>query len=103
MRPASSCSVKVEGRQDYNQARNEAVEWLNDRGFVAEKETLGKFGSNKGQIIGMQTIDKKVGYRIEFDSRYGAHINVFAGKEKGVILFKGDQDTVNNIIKKLNR
>lgn len=103
VRPASSCSVKVECRQDYNQARNEAVEWLNDRGFVAEKETLGKFGPNKGQIIGMQTIDKKVGYRIEFDSRHGAHINVFAGKEKGVILFNGDQDTVNNIIKKLNR
>ncbi|WAX80208.1 polymorphic toxin-type HINT domain-containing protein [Streptomyces sp. KMM 9044] len=68
---------------DFNRARNQALTWLSSRGFKAEKVTLGKFGTIKGKPIGRQTANGKVGFRIEFDDRHGAHINVWAGKEKG--------------------
>ena len=69
--------------KDFNQARNAAVEWLETRGFKAEQATLGKFGENAGKPIGMKTADGSVGFRVEYDARNGAHINVWAGKEKG--------------------
>ncbi|MFJ4964328.1 hypothetical protein ACIP6P_18060 [Streptomyces sp. NPDC088729] len=68
---------------DFNRARNQALKWLNSRGFRAEKVKLGKFGTIKGKPIGMQTADGKTGFRIEFDDRSGAHINVWSGREKG--------------------
>lgn len=83
---------------DFNQARNQALEWLSSRGFKAEKVTLGKFGTIKGKPIGMQTADGKVGFRIEFDDRHGAHINVWAGKEKGPhYQFQGKEATVTKL------
>lgn len=36
-----------------------------------------------GQPVGMQTIDSKTGFRVEYDERSGAHINVWSGKTKG--------------------
>ncbi|MBM7570654.1 hypothetical protein [Aquibacillus albus] len=56
---------------------------MEQRGFKSEKQTFGKFGYTKNEPIGRQTNDGKVGFRIEHDSRSGAHINVWAGKEKG--------------------
>ena len=42
------------------------------------------------------------GYRIEFDVRNGAHINVFAGKEKGPhFLFPGNENSVNSVLRQL--
>jgi hypothetical protein len=84
--------------EDYNQARNAAIEWLEQRGFKAETETLGRFGDTKGKPIGMQTSDGKKGFRVEFDDRNGAHINVWNGKEKGPhFLFKGTKEDVIKI------
>jgi len=84
---------------DYNQARNAALEWLNQRGFKAEAQTIGKFGDNAGKPIGMQTADGKTGFRVEFDKRSGAHINVWSGKEKGPhFKFNGTQSQVNKIV-----
>ncbi|MGW9479231.1 polymorphic toxin-type HINT domain-containing protein [Saccharomonospora azurea] len=68
---------------DFNQARNRALGWLVPRGFKAEKVKLGRFRQIEGKPVGMQTANNKVGFRIEFDERSGAHINVWAGKEKG--------------------
>lgn len=46
----------------------------------------------------MQTADGKVGFRVEFDSRSGAHINVWSGKEKGPhFTFEGARKTVAKI------
>lgn len=60
----------------------------------------GKFGPNKGLPIGRQTLDGKVGFRVEFDSRHGAHINVWAGKQKDTIQFSGDEDYVDKIVRR---
>ena len=46
----------------------------------------------------MQTLNGKVGFRIEFDERSGAHINMWAGKEKGPhVHFDGSEKTVEKI------
>ncbi|WP_375709701.1 RHS repeat-associated core domain-containing protein [Pseudomonas atacamensis] len=62
--------------EHFEQARNKALEWLESNGFKAEKPTIGKFGTNAGKVVGMQTADGKTGYRIEYDERSGANINV---------------------------
>ncbi|MBF7993028.1 PAAR-like domain-containing protein [Rahnella laticis] len=67
----------------FEQAMNKALEWLEARGFKAEKVNTGKFGSTNGKAVGMTTADGKTGYRIEYDERSGSHINVFSGKDKG--------------------
>lgn len=86
---------------DYNQAFNQALDWLEARGFKAETQTIGKFGPNAGKGIGMQTMDGKVGFRVEFDARSKAHINVWAGKEKGPhFKFEGTPKTVNKIVRR---
>jgi len=95
---------------DYEKARNAAMDWLHKRGFRAEKPTEGKFGPNKGKAIGMQSADGRKGFRVEFDKRSGAHINVWdhdmprtgKGNPKGYphFKFKGDQESVNKIVKR---
>jgi len=65
---------------DFNQAQNAAVHWLEARGFKAEQATFGKFGDNAGTPIGMKSADGKSGFRVEYDDRHGAHINVWSGK-----------------------
>ncbi|WP_328427491.1 polymorphic toxin-type HINT domain-containing protein [Streptomyces sp. NBC_00443] len=83
---------------DFNQARNQALEWLSSRGFKAERVTLGKFGTIKGKPVGMQTANGKAGFRIEFDERSGAHINVWSGKEKGPhFQFNASEATVTKL------
>lgn len=48
----------------------------------------------------MKTADGSVGFRVEYDARNGAHINVWAGKEKGPhFTFEGSQSKVDQIVK----
>ncbi|OCG58052.1 hypothetical protein A9G40_10780 [Gilliamella sp. Nev3-1] len=85
-------------KDSYQRAMNKALKWLEKRGFKAEKINTGKFGSIKGKPVGMTTADGKTGFRIEYDERSGAHINVFSGKEKGEhFLF----DATESIVTKL--
>ena len=98
-------SVKLGGLRggsafkDFNQARNAALQWLEGRGFKAEQATLGRFGANTGRPIGMKSADGKSGFRVEFDERHGAHINVWSGKKKETFTFQGKQSTVDEIVK----
>ncbi|OLF13453.1 hypothetical protein BU204_27005 [Actinophytocola xanthii] len=90
--------VHNDDEDDYNQAINKALSWLDERGFKAEKATIGRFGTIAGKPIGMQTADGKTGFRIEFDDRNGAHINVWSGKEKGPHFnFNASEATVTKI------
>jgi len=77
-----------------------AMAWLTPRGFKSEKPNLGKFGSTKGKPVGRTTCDGKTGFRVEYDERSGAHINVFSGKEKGPhFLFDASEKTVTKLQK----
>ncbi|MFJ6213451.1 hypothetical protein ACIQGZ_08990 [Streptomyces sp. NPDC092296] len=44
---------------DYNQAMDKALKWINQRGFSTKRPTIGKFGTIQGKPIGMQTSDEK--------------------------------------------
>ena len=91
-------------RDSYEQAMKKAMEWLTERGFKAEKVRLGKFGSTAGNPVGMQTADGKCHFRVEFDERSGAHINVQAGKEKGPhFLFDATEKTVTKLQRRFGR
>ena len=85
--------------RDFDQARNAAVGWLEGRGFKAEQATLGKFGDNAGRPVGMKSADGKSGFRVEFDERHGAHINVWSGKHKDTFTFQGNQPMVDQLVK----
>lgn len=67
--------------KNFNDAQANAMSWLRDRGFDPTKAqpNISKF---TGEVNGLK-MDGNIGFRIEFDARNGAHINVFAGKEKG--------------------
>ncbi|WP_406417112.1 polymorphic toxin-type HINT domain-containing protein [Streptomyces sp. NBC_00842] len=95
---ATPVLVHNDGGDDFNQSMHKALEWLESRGFKAEKPTIGKFGTIRGKPIGMQTVDGKTGFRIEFDQRNGAHINVWAGKEEGPhFTFDASEATVTKL------
>jgi hypothetical protein len=89
---------------DFNNATNQALQWLRQNGSDTSQpigNVLGKFGSNAGQPIGMRFADGGM-YRIEFDARSGAHINVGIGKLKGPhILFEGNEKTVETLRSRL--
>jgi RHS repeat-associated protein len=109
----------VEHFDDYNKARNAAMDWLEKRGYRGEEKNIGKMrlDPNKGKAVGMTDKSGKIGFRIEYGEvvmKDGSrvlkpHINVFdktVKKEfqKGPhFTFPGDQKHVNNIIKKFNR
>lgn len=90
--------------ESYEQARNSAVQWLTARGFKAEKLKLGKFKDIENKPIGMQSTDNKTGYRIEYDERNGAHINVWSGKVKGPhFKFPGDKSYVDKLTRSFEK
>ena len=92
--------LKCGSTSSYEQARNKALKWLEERGFKAERVNIGKFGSTRGKPVGMTTADGKTGFRIEYDERSGAHINVFSGKDKGEhFLFDASESVVTKLQK----
>jgi hypothetical protein len=52
-----------------------------ERGFKAEKRNPAKFGKQK--YNGMTNADGTLGYRVKYDAKHGAHINVFDSSQKG--------------------
>jgi len=87
----------------FNGAMNEALGWLESQGVTElTSPTLARLGPDKGLPIGMKTADGFAGYRIEFDARSGAHINVWAGKANAPhIKFTGNENSVKSVIRQL--
>jgi hypothetical protein len=82
------------------QARNAALSWLEKRGFKVEKLNPAKFGNHK--FNGMTNIESTLGYRVEYDNKHGAHINVFDKSKKGfggksTFTFGGSKSLVDTI------
>jgi hypothetical protein len=72
---------------------------------LAEEVKLGRFAYTKDKPYGMKTKDGKRGFRVEYDEKIGAHINVFSGKEKETphYPFDATEKTVKKIQKKFLR
>ena len=97
----SEILVHNTGGDDFNTAIQSALEWLKSQGVDVGKPSgtfTGKFGPNKGKPIGVR-FEGGGFYRIEYDARSGAHINVGVKKIKGPhIQLEGSQKTVNKVI-----
>lgn len=94
----------------YEQARNKAFDLI-DLG-VDSKPYVGRLESSAGygKIVGRQSSDGKVRWRLDFDPSKGVRINVedFSGgkgsrAEKYVIPFEGGERLFKSLLKHLNR
>jgi hypothetical protein len=84
-------AMEIRRVNTYGHAINAALEWLRSHGVTSLDEA---FEARKGGF-GMRTLGGASGYRLEFDTRSGAHINVWHHKMKGPhILFQGNQQDV---------
>ena len=77
----------------YGDAIQAALDWLSKRGIVnldeAFEARLGGFG--------MRVLGGSSGYRIEFDQRSGAHINVWHHKDPGPhFTFRGNEQDIKS-------
>ena len=66
--------------------------------------------AGNGKIIGRQSADGKVGWRLDYDPVKGTHINTWDWRNgkgvegsKMVIPFKGNEDLYRALLKQLNR
>jgi len=93
----------------YEQARNKALEIIGDLGPESKPYT-GRLGVGQGKIVGRQSANGKVRWRLDYDPVKGPHINIEdfrAGKKtaatKIAIPFEGDLKTIETLLKHLNR
>ena len=82
-------------------AINHALDWLRGQGVDVTKlePYTYKFG---GKGMALPGTKGAVGFRVEFDARNGAHVNVMNRKAIGPHLrFKGNQKSVNTLLRRL--
>jgi len=100
-------SDAIDASKDFNKARNKAVKWLDEKGFKATEPNIGGVKATEGKAVGMKGKNaegKNSGFRVEYDEKNGAHINVFSGKDKGPhFTFPASEKTVNKIQKKYEK
>lgn len=95
----------------WEQARNKVLNIVGDLGADA-KPVVGRLGSSagNGKIVGRQSADGKVGWRLDYDPDKGIHINVWDytnGKGPGKAIkqvqpFNGDEQTFKTLLNQLN-
>ncbi|WP_316719939.1 polymorphic toxin-type HINT domain-containing protein [Terrisporobacter petrolearius] len=108
---ATCGEVVLSKEKSYERARNKALNILGDLG-PGSKPVKGRLKTSRGngKVIGRQSADGKVRWRLDYDPKKGAHINVedFRGGKKGkgkkyAIPFKGNEATYESLLKHLNR
>jgi hypothetical protein len=83
--------------RNYNDAIRAALDWL--RGQHVQLDEA--FESRPGGF-GMRSVDRSGGYRVEFDDRSQAHINVWSHGQKGPhYKFPGNEQAVRSIWRQL--
>jgi hypothetical protein len=97
--------------KQYEQARNKALDLVGDLG-PNSKPYIGtlKSSAGYGKVIGRQSADGKVRWRLDYDPNKGTHINIEdfrngkgANARKIVIPFEGNESTFKSLLKHLNR
>lgn len=83
---------------NFDQAIKAALAWLHANGVTHLDEA---YESRRGGF-GMRTLDRSGGYRIEFDDRSQAHINVWSHHAHGPHLhFPGNENVVKSLWRQL--
>jgi RHS repeat-associated protein len=59
---------------------------------------VGRTGPFSGKVTGQKSADGSRGFRIDYDSNKGAHVNWWNGKQKGAIPFDGGLDHAKRIV-----
>ncbi|TNT82864.1 hypothetical protein FIB84_18710, partial [Escherichia coli] len=98
--------------KNWETARNKALDLVGNLG-ADSKPVIGRLevSAGNGKVIGRQSSDGKVGWRVDYDPEKGTHINIWdysQGKGPGkavkqVILFEGNEKSFETILKQLNR
>lgn len=97
--------------KSYEQARNKAFDIIGDLGYDS-KPLYGRLKSSKGnrKIIGRQSANEKLRWRLDYDTNKGTHIDIedFRGGKgskstKIAIPFDGDKKTFQSLLKHLNK
>ncbi|WP_373665398.1 hypothetical protein SPSIL_002660 [Sporomusa silvacetica DSM 10669] len=99
----------LEKVKSYEQARNKALDLVGNLG-PDSKPYVGRLGTGEGSIVGRQSADGKVRWRLDYDPEKGPHINVEDFRNgkgdnaiKVAIPFAGDIKTVEELLKYFNR
>ncbi len=97
--------------KNWERARNKAIDIVGGLG-ADSLPVIGRMEISEGynKVIGRQSNDKKIGWRVDYDPQKGVHINIWnytkgkgIGKaEKIVIPFEGNEETFVNIVNQLN-
>ncbi len=95
----------------YEQARNKALDLAGDLGSNSQPYTgTLKSSDGYGQVVGRQSADGKVRWRLDYDPNKGTHINIEdfrngkgANAKKIAIPFEGNESTFKSLLKHLNR
>jgi hypothetical protein len=83
--------------KNYNEAIRTALDWLRAEKVLLEEAFEAKMGG-----FGMRSLDGSGGYRVEFDNRSQAHINVWSHGQKGPhYLFPGNDAAVRSVWRQL--
>ncbi|MFZ4835187.1 hemagglutinin repeat-containing protein [Rouxiella sp. Mn2063] len=98
--------------KNWESARNKALDIVGNLG-ADSKPVIGRLevSAGNGKVIGRQSGDGKVGWRVDYDPEKGTHINIWdysQGKGPGkaikqVIPFEGNEKSFETILKQLNR
>ena len=82
---------------NYNEAVRAALDWLRDEQVILDEAFEAKMGG-----FGMRSFDGSGGYRIEFDQRSQAHVNVWSHSRKGPhYVFPGNESAVRSLWRQL--
>ncbi|WP_180956639.1 RHS repeat-associated core domain-containing protein, partial [Bacillus canaveralius] len=95
----------------YEQARNKALDLVGDLGPNSKPYTgTLKSSAGYGKVVGRQSADGKVRWRLDYDPNKGTHINIEdfrngkgANARKIVIPFEGNENTFKSLLKHLDR
>lgn len=98
--------------KNWESARNKALDIIGNLG-ADSKPVIGRLevSAGNGKVIGRQSSDGKVGWRVDYDPEKGTHINIWdysQGKGPGkaikqVIPSEGNEKSFETILKQLNR
>ncbi len=102
----------LKAEKNWETARNKAISMVGDLG-ADSKPVIGRLevSAGNGKVIGRQSSDDKIGWRVDYDPEKGTHINMWdysKGKGPGtavktVIPFEGNEKAFETILKQLNR
>lgn len=103
--------IILEPEKNWESARNKALDVVGNLDANSEP-VIGRLGvsAGYGRVIGRQSSNGKVGWRVDDDLKKGTHINIWdysKGKGSGkavrqVISFEGNEKSFETILKQLN-